>query len=174
MIGNFSTSPYTFKINTLIERVIFAYFWTGKVLGTTYFRHWDKLWMGQWVKNLDLESKICFCLWHLSGGSSWIFMIAFICNKVFIVYKPMGRETGLVKCLKVFFFTFFFDSCCCFMLFLHWLLFGDKKAIPWDSWVFNVAIVNLFTIKSPGGPVSSKDDWDQPRIKPNFKQGFRV
>ena len=85
-------------------------------------------------------------------------MIAFICNKVFIVYKPMGRETGLVKCLKVFFFTFFFDSCCCFMLFLHWLLFGDKKAIPWDSWVFNVAIVNLFTIKSPGGPVSSKDD----------------
>ena len=26
MIGNCSNSPYTFKINTLIERVIFAYF----------------------------------------------------------------------------------------------------------------------------------------------------
>ena len=34
------------------------------------------------------------------------------------------------------------------MLFCHWLLIGDKKAIPWDGWVFNVAIVNLFTIKS--------------------------
>ena len=77
-------------------------------------------------------------------------MIAFICHKVVIVYKTMDRETGLPKCLKVFFFfTFFFDSCCCcFMLFFHWLLFGDKKAIPWDGWVFNVAIANLFTIKS--------------------------
>ena len=77
-------------------------------------------------------------------------MIAAICHKVIIVYKPMSRETGLAKCLKVFFFfTFFFDSCCCcFMLFFHWLLFGDKKAIPRDNWVFNVAIVNLFTIKS--------------------------
>ena len=34
------------------------------------------------------------------------------------------------------------------MLFCHWLLIGDKKAIPWDGWGFNVAIVNLFTIKS--------------------------
>ena len=76
-------------------------------------------------------------------------MIAFICHKVVIVYKVMGRETGLAKCLKFFFFfNFFFDSCCRFMLFFHWLLFGDKKAIPRDNWVFNVAIVNLFTIKS--------------------------
>ena len=78
-------------------------------------------------------------------------MIAVIYPKVVIVYKPMGRETGLAKCLKVFFFffAFFFDSCCCcFMLFFHWLLIGDKKAIPWDGWVFNVAIANLFTIKS--------------------------
>ena len=76
-------------------------------------------------------------------------MIAAICHKVVIVYKPMSRETGLAKCLKVFFFffTFFFDSCCCFMLLFHWLLFVDKKAIPWDGWVFNVAVVNLFTIK---------------------------
>ena len=77
-------------------------------------------------------------------------MIAFICHKVVIVYKVMGRETGLAKCLNFFFFffTFFFDLCCRFMLFFHWLLFGDKKAIPRDNWVFNVAIVNLFTIKS--------------------------
>ena len=77
-------------------------------------------------------------------------MFAAICHKVVIVYKPMRTETGLAKCLKVFFFfTFFFDSCCCcFMLFFHWLLFVDKKAVPWDGWVFNVAIVSLFTIKS--------------------------
>ena len=118
MIGNCSSSPYTSKINTLIKRVIFAYYWTGIVLGTIYFRHWDKLWMGQWVKNLDLESKICFCLWHLSGGSSWIFMIAFICHKVVIVCKVMGRETGLAKCLNFFFFFLLFSliyvvvSCC--------------------------------------------------------------
>ena len=36
MIGNCSSSPYTFKINTLIKRVIFAYYWTGKVLGTRF------------------------------------------------------------------------------------------------------------------------------------------
>ena len=77
-------------------------------------------------------------------------MIAVICHKVVIVFKPMGRETDLAKYLKVFFFfTFFFYSCCCcFMLLFHWLLFREKKAIPWDGWVFNVAYVNLFTIKS--------------------------
>ena len=36
MIGNCSSSPYTSKINTLIKRVIFAYYWTGKVLGTRF------------------------------------------------------------------------------------------------------------------------------------------
>ena len=44
-------------------------------------------------------------------------MIAFICHKVVIVYKAMGRETGLAKCLKVFFFLLFslihvVVSCC--------------------------------------------------------------
>ena len=34
-------------------------------------------------------------------------MIAVIYPKVVIVYKPMGRETGLAKCLKVFFFLLF-------------------------------------------------------------------
>ena len=34
-------------------------------------------------------------------------MIAAICHKVIIVYKPMSRETGLAKCLKVFFFLLF-------------------------------------------------------------------
>ena len=34
-------------------------------------------------------------------------MIAFIWHKVVIVYKPMGRETGLAKCLKVIFFLLF-------------------------------------------------------------------
>ena len=34
-------------------------------------------------------------------------MIAAICHKVIIVYKPMSRETGLAKCPKVFFFLLF-------------------------------------------------------------------
>ena len=44
-------------------------------------------------------------------------MIAFICHKVVIVYKAMGRETGLAKCLNFFFFLLFslihvVVSCC--------------------------------------------------------------
>ena len=35
-------------------------------------------------------------------------MIAVICHKVVIVFKPMGRETDLAKYLKVFFFFYFF------------------------------------------------------------------
>ena len=138
-------------------------FWTGKVLGTIYFRHWDKLWMGQWVKNLDLESKICFCLWHVSGGSSWIFMIAVICHKVVIVHKPMSRETGLAKCLKVLFFSLFslihvvVVSCCCstgcysetkrqFLEMVGFLMLRLPTCLQ----------SNLSY--TPGGPVSSKDD----------------
>ena len=102
--------------------------------------------MGQWVKNLDLESKIFF--------SSDIFqeaLLRFLCQlSATRSSLSINQWAGKQICLNVskyFFFTFFFDSCCYFMLFFHWLLFGEKKAIPWDGWVFNVAIVNLFTIK---------------------------
>ena len=62
-------------------------------------------------------------------------MIAIIGLKVVIVCKPMGRETGLAKCLNLFLLTFFFHV----VVFFHWLLLGDKKAIPEDGWVFTVA-----------------------------------
>ena len=46
-------------------------------------------------------------------------MIAAICHKVVIVYKPMDWETGLAKCLKVYIYFLLFSlihvvvvSCC--------------------------------------------------------------
>ena len=68
--------------------------------------------MGQRVKNLDFESNM-LCPRHLSGASASVFMIAAISLNVVIVYKPMRRETGLAKCLNLFFFffTFFFMLC---------------------------------------------------------------
>ena len=61
------------------------------------------------MKNLNMESKI-LCPRHLLGASASIFMIAVICHKFVIVYKPMRTETGLAKCLNLIFFflTFFF------------------------------------------------------------------
>ena len=88
------------------------------------------------MKNLNMESKI-LCPRHLLGASASIFMIAVICHKFVIVYKPMRTETGLAKCLNLIFFfkTFFFHVVFFFFL---WLLSGDKKAIPEIGWVFNV------------------------------------
>ena len=63
--------------------------------------------MEQWVKNLDMESKI-LCPQHFSGASASVFMIAVICHKFVIVYKPMRTETGLAKCLNLFIFIFIF------------------------------------------------------------------
>ena len=60
------------------------------------------------MKNLNMESKI-LCPRHLLGASASTFMIAVICHKFVIVYKPMRTETGLAKCLNlIFFLTFFF------------------------------------------------------------------
>ena len=92
------------------------------------------------MKNLNMESKI-LCPRHLLGASASIFMIAVICHKFVIVYKPMRTETGLAKYLNLFilifmYFFYFFLSCCVF--FFHWLLSGDKKAIPEIGWVFDV------------------------------------
>ena len=87
------------------------------------------------MKNLNMESKI-LCPRHLLGASASVFMIAVICHKFVIVYKPMRTETGLAKCLNLIFFFNFFLSCCVF--FFLWLLSGDKKAIPEIGWVFNV------------------------------------
>ena len=100
-----------------------------------YFGHKCKIWRGQWVKNLNMESKI-LCPRHLLGASASIFMIAVICHKFVIVYKPMRTETGLAKCLNLIFFflTFFFHV----VFFFLWLLSGEKKAIPEIGWVFNV------------------------------------
>ena len=87
------------------------------------------------MKILSMESKI-LCSPHLLGASASAFMIAVICHKFVIVYKPMRTETGLAKCLNLifFFFTFFFHL----VFFFLWLLSGDKKAIPEIGWVFNV------------------------------------
>ena len=92
------------------------------------------------MKNLNMESKILYSR-HLLGASASAFMIAVICHKFVIVYKPMRTETGLAKCLNLFllfrsffFFTFFFHV----VFFFLWLLSGDKKVIPEDGWVFNV------------------------------------
>ena len=93
------------------------------------------------MKNLNMESKI-LCSRHLLGASASIFMIAVICHKFVIIYKPMRTETGLAKCLNLvflflfFFFFYFFSFMLCF--FFLWLLSGDKKVIPEDGWVFNI------------------------------------
>ena len=81
-----------------------------------------------------MESKI-LCPRHLLGASALIFMIAVICHKFAIVYKPMRTETGVAKCLNLFFFLVFSFMLC---FFVHWLLSGEKKAIPENGWVFNV------------------------------------
>ena len=94
------------------------------------------------MKNLNMESKI-LCSRHLLGASASVFMIAVICHKFVIVYKPMRTETGLAKCLNlIFLFLFFFFFFLLFffhvVFFFLWLLSGDKKVIPEDGWVFNV------------------------------------
>ena len=86
----------------------------------------------------------------------------------------MRTETGLAKCLNLFIFifvTFFFHVV---FFFFHWLLSGDKKAIPESGWVFNVVrkqpVYHQISPRHLEGPFPQK----MIRIKPNFKQGFRV
>ena len=72
------------------------------------------------MKNLNMESKI-LCSRHLLGASASVFMIAVICHKFVIVYKPMRTETGLAKCLNlIFLFLFFFFF---FLLFFFHVVF---------------------------------------------------
>ena len=90
-------------------------------------------------------------------------MIAFICHKVVIVYKAMGRETGLAKCLKVLFFSLF--------SLIHVVVVSCRCSTGCYSETKRqfLGMVGFLMLRlptclqsnlsyTPGGPVSSKDD----------------
>ena len=130
MIGNCSISPYTFNVKTLIKRgkMIFAD-WYLPILDWKSSRR-NVFWPlrqnlnGTVGEEFDLESNI-LCLQHFSGVSASVFMM-----QLSALRSSLSNNQWAGK--QVFSFTF------CFFFF-HWLLFGGKKAIPEDGWVFTVA-----------------------------------
>ena len=110
-----------------------------------FFGHKCKIWRGQWAKNLNMESKI-LCPRHLLGASASIFMIAVICHKFVIVYKPMRTETGLPKCLNLFFLKLF-SFMLCFFLSIGCYPETKKQFLRMVGFLM-LSGSNLFTMKS--------------------------
>ena len=91
-------------------------------------------------------------------------MIAITCDKVVIVFKPMGRETDLAKYLKVFFFFYLFSFIhvvvvsCCFSTGCY----SERKRqflgmVGFLMLRMSTCLQSNLS-KTPVGPVSSKDD----------------